>query len=182
MGTAGGVAYPGFNDYYAEGGVGNVVAFEIPHNNGQTLDSVLDLAEQYSERIDFLQLATFNDFGEGTMFEPTIETGFDYLKQVQQFTGVPYGEAELQFVYRFYLRERSMRATLPYKPISMPCLISWLHSTSQVQRSSSIRLPPQVIMTPTGTSTRATTVCGDPRSARQRSSKAAVLTETLTES
>jgi hypothetical protein len=106
LGTAGGVAYPGFNDYYAEGGVGNVVAFEIPHNNGQTLDSVLDLAEQYSERIDFLQLATFNDFGEGTMFEPTIETGFDYLKQVQQFTGVPYGEAELQFVYRFYLARK----------------------------------------------------------------------------
>jgi glycosyl hydrolase family 99 len=106
LGTAGGVAYPGFNDYYAEGGVGNIVAFEIPHNNGQTLDSVLDLAEQYSDRIDFLQLATFNDFGEGTMFEPTIETGFDYLNRIQQFTGVTYGEAELKFVYRLYLARK----------------------------------------------------------------------------
>jgi hypothetical protein len=71
---------------------------------------VLGLAEQYSNNIDFLQLATFNDFGEGTMFEPTIETGFDYLKQVQQFTGVPYGEAELQLVYRLYLARKKYAA------------------------------------------------------------------------
>jgi hypothetical protein len=106
LGTAGGVAYPGFNDYYAEGGVGNVVPFEIPHNSGQTLDTLLGLAEQYSDRIDFLQLATFNDFGEGTMFEPTIETGFEYLKTIQQFTGVSYGEAELALVYRLYLARK----------------------------------------------------------------------------
>jgi hypothetical protein len=106
LGTAGGVAYPGFNDYYAEGGVGNVVPFEIPHNGGQTLYAVLDLAEQYSNNVDFLQLATFNDFGEGTMFEPTIETGFEYLKTIQEFTGVSYGEAELQLVYRLYLARK----------------------------------------------------------------------------
>jgi hypothetical protein len=104
--VAGGVAYPGFNDYYAEGGLGNVVPFEIPHDNGQTLNSVLDLAETYASRIDFLQLATFNDFGEGTMFEPTIEAGFEYLKQIQQFTGVSYGETELQLVYRLYLARK----------------------------------------------------------------------------
>jgi len=104
--VAGGVAYPGFDDYYAEGGLGNVVPFEIPHDNGQTLDAVLDLAETYASRIDFLQLATFNDFGEGTMFEPTVETGFDYLKQVQEFTGVSYGEAELELVYRLFLARK----------------------------------------------------------------------------
>ena len=104
------MAYPGFNDYYQEGGVGNVVPFEIPHNNGQTLDAVLDQFQTYvdidPDRIDFLQLATFNDFGEGTMFEPTVETGFEYLKTIQQFTGVPYGEAELQLVYRLYLARK----------------------------------------------------------------------------
>ena len=59
LGTAGGVAYPGFNDYYQEGGVGNVVPFEIPHDNGQTLDAVLDQFQTYVDidpnRIDFLQ-------------------------------------------------------------------------------------------------------------------------------
>jgi hypothetical protein len=104
--TAGGVAYPGFNDYYQEGGVGNIVAFEIPHNNGQTLNAVLNLASQYASAVDFLQLATFNDFGEGTMFEPTVETGFEYLKTIQQFTGTPYGEEELQLVYRLYVARK----------------------------------------------------------------------------
>jgi hypothetical protein len=110
LATAGGVAYPGFNDYYQEGGVGNIVPFEIPHDGGNTLDAVLAQVQDYvdidPDRIDFLQLATFNDFGEGTMFEPTIETGFEYLKTIQEFTGVPYGEAELQLVYRLYLARK----------------------------------------------------------------------------
>jgi hypothetical protein len=110
LGTAGAVAYPGFNDYYEEGGVGNVVPFEIPHDNGQTLNAVLNQFQNYANldpaRFDFLQLATFNDFGEGTMFEPTIETGFEYLKQVQQFTGVPFGDAELRLVYDLYLARK----------------------------------------------------------------------------
>lgn len=101
-----GVAYPGFNDYYEEGGQGNVVPFEIPHENGQTLAQTLALAQQHSAKIDMLQLATWNDFSEGTMFEPTVETGFDYLKQIQQFTGVPYGEDELQLVYRLYVARK----------------------------------------------------------------------------
>jgi Glycosyl hydrolase family 99 len=103
---AGGVAYPGFNDFYEEGGVGNVVHFEIPHDGGQTLDALLDLADTFSERIDFLQLATFNDFGEGTMFEPTVETGFEYLMKIQEFTGAPYGEQELKLVYRLFMARK----------------------------------------------------------------------------
>ena len=106
LGTAGGVAYPGFDDYYQEGGTTTNIGFTIAHNNGQTLADTLALANSNKGIIDFLQLATWNDFGEGTMFEPTVETGFDYLKQVQQFTGVPYGEDELQLVYRLYVARK----------------------------------------------------------------------------
>jgi len=113
IGTVGGNAYPGFNDFYQEGGVGNVVPFEIPHEDGQTLDAVLNLVSQNVAKIDFLQLATFNDFGEGTMFEPTIEIGFDYLKKIQQFTGTPYGEEELQLVYRLYLARKRYAGNAP---------------------------------------------------------------------
>jgi hypothetical protein len=102
LGVAGGAAYPGFNDYYEEGGTGTVIGFEIPHNGGQTLADTLALAGQYHNNLDFVQLNTFNDFGEGTMFEPTVETGFNYLAQVQQFTGVPYGQDELELVYKLY--------------------------------------------------------------------------------
>lgn len=96
-----GSAYPGFNDFYAEGGAGSGY-FTIPHYYGSTLTETFNKAEQYKEHIDLLQLATFNDFGEGTMFEPTVETGFDYLKRVQAYTGVAYGENELKLVYKLF--------------------------------------------------------------------------------
>ena len=63
----------------------------------------MNRAEQFKDVIDMLQLVTFNDFDEGTMFEPTVETGFDYLKRIQEFIGVEYGEEELKLVHRLYL-------------------------------------------------------------------------------
>jgi Glycosyl hydrolase family 99/Dockerin type I domain len=105
LNIAGGAAYPGFDDFYQEGGWGANL-FKIPANNGQTLQQTLDLANQYSNRIDFLQLVTWNDFGEGTMLEPTVETGFSYLRQLQQFTGVSYDESELQLIYRLYMARK----------------------------------------------------------------------------
>ncbi|MEM6749289.1 MAG: dockerin type I domain-containing protein [Planctomycetota bacterium] len=97
--VVGGSAYPGFVDFYVEGGLGDIVGFEIPHNNALTLADTLALADLYASQMDFLQLVTWNDFGEGTVIEPTVETGFEYLLQVQQFTGVSYGLAELQLAH-----------------------------------------------------------------------------------
>jgi hypothetical protein len=102
VGLAMGSAYPGFDDYYLQGGTGTNLNLHIPSNNGQTLSALLSLANQYAGNIDMMQLNTFNDFGEGTMFEPTVENGFSYLQQVQQYTGVPYGLSELQLVYQLY--------------------------------------------------------------------------------
>ncbi|WP_375417135.1 carbohydrate-binding protein [uncultured Hymenobacter sp.] len=101
LSVAGGVAYPGFNGFYAQGGWAGPT-WTIAHNNGQTLSQTLSLAKQYQSRLGFVQLATFNDFGEGTMFEPTREFGFSYLVQVQQYTGAPYTETELRQVHRLY--------------------------------------------------------------------------------
>jgi hypothetical protein len=47
------------------------------------------------------------------MFEPTVETGFQYLKRIQEFTGVPYGEDELQLVYRLYLARKKYAGHAP---------------------------------------------------------------------
>jgi Glycosyl hydrolase family 99 len=113
LGFAGGVAYPGFDDFYVEGGVGDIIPFDIPHNGGQTLADVLNVVSQNTAKMDFVQLATFNDFGEGTMFEPTVETGFEYLKQIQEFTGAPYGEDELQLVYRLFLARKKYAGDAP---------------------------------------------------------------------
>lgn len=96
LGMAGASAYPGFDVF---GGAN----FNIPHNGGLTLTDTLALAQQYEDDYDFLQLVTWNDFGEGTVFEPTLETGFSYLVQLQQYTGVPFDEDDLALVYKLYL-------------------------------------------------------------------------------
>jgi hypothetical protein len=110
--TAAGVAYPGFNDFYQQGGAGSTL-FYIPENNGQTLADTLNLYNTFKPNLDMLQLATFNDFGEGTMFEPTVETGFRYLHQIQTFTGAKdpithraLDESDLQLIYELYLARK----------------------------------------------------------------------------
>lgn len=107
LGIAGGVAYPGFDDFYQEGGTSTVIGFDIPHDDGQTLADLLEFNSQHADDFDFLQLATFNDFGEGTMLEPTVETGFGYLEQIQNYTEVPYGKDELELVFKLYRLRKS---------------------------------------------------------------------------
>jgi hypothetical protein len=96
-----GSAYPGFVDFYEEGGFGNIIGWEIAHNGTQTLNSTLALASQYD--IEHLQLVTWNDFGEGTMMEPTEEFGYDFLTTLQAFTGVTYTQTELELIHNLYL-------------------------------------------------------------------------------
>jgi len=81
-----GSAYPGFNDFYQEGGTSTNIGFTINHNNGTTLNETLAMAT--AANVDYLQLVTWNDFGEGTMFEPTVEFGYSYVEKVKTFAGV----------------------------------------------------------------------------------------------
>jgi hypothetical protein len=86
LGLAFGSAYPGFNDYYQQGGGGAAIGWTIPHNNGATLDATLAMAT--SAHIPYLQLITWNDFGEGTMIEPTVEFQYNYVQKIKAFAGV----------------------------------------------------------------------------------------------
>jgi hypothetical protein len=146
--TVGGVAYPGFDDFYQEGGTSTVIGFEIPHDNGQTLTDVLDLVSHYSASMDYLQLATFNDFGEGTIFEPTMETGFDYLHQIQLFTGVPYGEAELQLVYQLYVARKQYAGNASAQKLldQVSSDLAALHIDEARRRLKSVPEPPTVLL------------------------------------
>jgi glycoprotein endo-alpha-1,2-mannosidase len=100
--TVGG-AYPGFNDFYYEGGwrTNTNDDWIIAHNGNQVLNETLNLND--SSPVEFIQLITWNDFGEGTMIEPTDEFGFSYLEQIQSYTGVDYTYDDLQLPYRLYL-------------------------------------------------------------------------------
>jgi hypothetical protein len=92
-------AYPGFNDYYKQGGWGENL-FVINNNGTATLQSTLNLAK--NSNLPYLQLITWNDYGEGTMIEPTVELGFDYLVTIQKYTGASYTKTELELIYKWY--------------------------------------------------------------------------------
>jgi hypothetical protein len=92
-------AYPGFMDFYKPGGWGNTL-FLIDYNNTGTLQSTLNLAK--SSNAQYLQLITWNDYGEGTMIEPTLDYNFSFLQTIQTYTGVSYTVTELQLIYKWY--------------------------------------------------------------------------------
>ncbi len=81
-----GSAYPGFQDFYAQGGGGASLGWTIDYKNGVTLDETLQKAK--NANMNYVQLVTWNDFGEGTMIEPTNEFGYKHLETVKNFSGV----------------------------------------------------------------------------------------------
>ena len=76
-----GSAFPGFKDSYAEAGV-RASYGSINPRDGETLRDTLDLALE--QGADIVQLVTWNDYGEGTIIEPTDEFGYQYLEIVQE--------------------------------------------------------------------------------------------------
>ena len=98
--TVGGV-YPGFERFYYEGGwSNNANDWIIDPQDGQLFVETLNYS--HHEEADFLQLITWNDFGEGTMIEPTEEYGFMYLQLIQQYTQVEFDPEDLYIPLEFY--------------------------------------------------------------------------------
>ena len=101
-----GSAYPRFHDFYEEGGWGSSYGY-VSADDGQTLFKTLDRASK--REAEYLQLVTWNDFGEGTVIEPTFEDGFSSLIQIQEFTGVSYGVEELELIHQYYLQKKALK-------------------------------------------------------------------------
>jgi len=102
-------AYPGFMDFYQQGGWGNTL-FIINHNGTATLQNSLNLAK--SSGSAYLQLITWNDYGEGTMIEPTLDFNFTFLQTIQQYTGVAYTVTELQLIYSGYTLRKKYKGNI----------------------------------------------------------------------
>jgi hypothetical protein len=99
------VAFPRFHDIYAEAKVHRSWG-SIPDANGRTWENTLRRA--LKSHAPFVQLATWNDWGEGTMIEPSEEFGYRDLEFLQRsrrdlidpdFTPKP---ADLRLTYRLY--------------------------------------------------------------------------------
>lgn len=98
-----GVAYPGFNTFYTAGGWGGP-GWSLPHNGTGTFAQTVDLAK--NSGVNYIQLATWNDYGEGTMIEPTREFGYGFLTTLQQKLGVSYGQSELELINTLYQQRK----------------------------------------------------------------------------
>ena len=99
--------YPGFKDFYFEGGWESDpegIGWEINHRGVNTLNACIDLARKYSP--ETVQLITWNDIQEGTMIEPTIEFGFLYLEAIADYTESPYGLDEFVLIYNYYQKRK----------------------------------------------------------------------------
>jgi hypothetical protein len=73
-------AFPRYHDIYAQAGVGNSNG-TLDDNSGDTFQSTLRRA--FTNNSAIVQIVTWNDFGEGTIVEPTREFGYRDLGIIQ---------------------------------------------------------------------------------------------------
>jgi hypothetical protein len=107
------VLYPGFNAYYQQGGWPGPtwkVSYSLNKDNteggtsGDTFGNTFELGK-YSG--DSLQIVTWNDYGEGTMIEPTDQFQYRFLTTLQQKVGTKYTDAELKIVKMLFDQRRA---------------------------------------------------------------------------
>ena len=98
-------AFPRFDDIYKEAGVRDSYG-HIADKGGKTYENTLARALTSSAQI--VQIATWNDWGEGTQIEPSQEFGYRDLETTQklcnQYTkNSPYSSADLRLPVKWYL-------------------------------------------------------------------------------
>ena len=89
-----GTAFPKFHDIYEQAGVRESYGY-LDDQEGAVFDETLERA---GERASLIQIVTWNDFGEGTIIEPTTEFGYRYLEALQNY------------------RKKQAGKTFPYSP------------------------------------------------------------------
>lgn len=98
-------AFPGFKDIYQQAGVHSSYG-SIASRAGLTLSE--SLKQALESKAPIIQIATWNDYGEGTMIEPTRSNGFRHLEKLPR-CGNP---ANLRLPVMLYqLRKRGGDAT-----------------------------------------------------------------------
>lgn len=73
-------AFPRFDDIYGEAGVGDSYP-QLPDDSGRTFQTTLQKA--FKSNPNIIQIATWNDWGEGTQIEPSTEFEYRDLEYMQ---------------------------------------------------------------------------------------------------
>lgn len=116
------VAYPRFVDIYAEAGVGDSYG-RLADDGGRSFRQMLKQGLRSGTEI--VQLATWNDWGEGTMIEPSREFGFRDLEIIQQLIAADSGRtaSDLELPYQLY-QARQRAAAPPEKLDEIAMLVA----------------------------------------------------------
>ena len=77
----------------------------LPYNDGATFELTWNMAMEFDPHI--VQIATWNDYGEGTIIEPTIERGYNELEFIQERVrgwnpDFPFTKEDLRWPLEFY--------------------------------------------------------------------------------
>ncbi|MCL2192229.1 MAG: hypothetical protein FWB78_02395 [Treponema sp.] len=100
--------FSAFDDSYA------VSLGYLAYNYGETFRLTWDMAMEFEPHI--IQIATWNDYGEGTIIEPTIERGYNELEFIQDRvrewdSNFPFTHEDLRWPLEFYRLRFTQSAT-----------------------------------------------------------------------
>jgi hypothetical protein len=93
-------AFPGYQSFYGPGGWGSdETSQQMSVSVGKFHETLIAAKADDAAQI---QLATWNDYGEGTMIEPTHEHGFGFLTALQSQLGVAQSQGDLELIKRLW--------------------------------------------------------------------------------
>jgi hypothetical protein len=101
------VAYPRFDDIYSQAGI-HPSWGTIDDRDGSTYRRTMSKA--LASGAPFVQIATWNDWGEGTQIEPSAEFGNRDLEATQSLTRAPFSRHDLRLPVRLYTLRKRLHA------------------------------------------------------------------------
>lgn len=107
------VVYPGFNSFYSEGGWQGPtwkIEYDLKPDgtrSGADVDTLRSTFDSAKYAGDPIQIATWNDYGEGTQIEPTDQFQYRHLAALQKLLGTVYDDQELKIVKILFDKRRS---------------------------------------------------------------------------
>ena len=123
------VAFPRFHDIYEQAGVQRSWG-RVQDRGGETFRETLDGALETGASL--VQIATWNDWGEGTVIEPSEQFGFRDLEIVQQRrrshldAEFPYKAADLRLPFRLFQLRAESSARSDQRKARLDRVAQWL--------------------------------------------------------